>query len=188
MSWMLKVSEAERGRAVGPSSLVKLFLCDAFHAAGAARNAGANHYRARLASSPRGWPANIEMHRHQFFAEFEFVPVNSTMEHEIGARKKREKPLSPSPHFAGAHHEIYLAGEFLHAGRLEAGGLQPSSKQRRRQSERVKYCYVHTYCGSFAFWVERTVSGASTQPTSGVELEPSGTEKRVLPSFTRSCW
>lgn len=123
---MLQVAEAERGRTVGPSSLVKLFLCDAFHAAGAARNAGANHYRARLASSPRGWPANIEMHRHQFFAEFEFVPVNSTMEHEIGARKKREKPLSPSPHFAGAHHEIYLAGEFLHAGRLEAGGLQPA--------------------------------------------------------------
>lgn len=35
-------------------------------------------------------------------------------------------------------------------------------------------------CGSFAFWVERTVSGASTQPTAGVELEPSGTENASL--------
>lgn len=80
----------------------------------------------------------------------------------------------------GLHHEIYLAGNLLHAGGLEAGGLQPSSSNvgANRNGEVRTGMYV-TYCGySFAFW-ERA-SGASTQPTSGAGLEPLWYRERVF--------
>lgn len=146
---MLEVAESERRRTVGPSSLVKLFLCDAFHAAGAARNAGANHYRARLVSSPRGWPANIEMHRQQFFAEFEFVPENSTMEHrEIGRERNERNPCRP--HLisrARITKSISQANFCTQAGWRQAACIQ--QQQRRRQSEwRSTGKYTHTAVAS----------------------------------------
>lgn len=128
MSWTLQVAEAERGRTVGPSSLVKSFPCDAFHAAGAARNAGANHYRARLALPPRGWPANIEMHRHQFFADFEFVPVNNTMEHrEIGRERTRETPVAFTSFHGRASRNL---SRRRISARRQAGGRRLAAQQQ----------------------------------------------------------
>lgn len=105
-------------------------------------------------------PRWVDMHRHTGSSLSAYT--------ERGSRGRTE----PSAVFliTGVHHGIYLAGDLLHAGRLEADGLQPGAAPSAPIGT-IMY-WTGMYVRNFCFWASRTVRGASTPPTSGAELEP----------------
>lgn len=129
--------------------------------------------RARLASSQGRAGQHRDAQTHWLFA----VQSRSTRSEENKEFGREREPMS---HFTGLHHEIYLAGDLLHAGWLEAGALQPAAARPAPigTGQVLASTYVRTYGGSFD-------SGSDGQSLARRhhQAKPSGTENASRPAL-----
>lgn len=115
---------------------------------------------------------------HWFFAQ----SLSDTQDKVQGNREiEREKPQPSCPHFTGR------TSRNLSRRRLAAGWGQAACSQqqrRRRQSERSSIgMYVRAAVALLLGATDGRSLGASTPHSSGVELEPSGTENASRPAL-----
>lgn len=170
----------DRKRAYCQSVVIsEIILRDAFRAAGAARQAGANRYRARLALLPgESRPKHRDAQTHWSLTECKRSTRYKGTE-TLSAKNKRGAPAVSSSLRACITKFILQATCCTQAGWRQAACSQAASNVGANRNGEVLVCTLRT-AAKVCFWERRTVSGASTPPTSGAELEPSGTEKRVF--------
>lgn len=141
----------DRKRAYCQSVVIsEIILRDAFHAAGAARQAGANHYRARLALLPgESRPKHRDAQTHWFLAEFERSTRYKGTE-TLSEKERREAPAVSSSLRACITKFILQADCCTQAGWRQAACSQAASNVGANRNGEVLVCaYVLRY--SFAF-------------------------------------
>lgn len=133
------------GRSCQSVVISQIILRDAFHAAGAARHAGANHYRARLALLPgESRPKHRDAQTHWFLTECKrSAPCKGT--ETLSENNRRGAPAVSSSLRACITKFILQATCCTQAGWRQAACSQAGAPSAPIGT--VKYWYVRTYCG-----------------------------------------